>query len=57
MRLGVEVTELRGIRIEAAGAGVGAAVNLTIVDAQRLSGLLAAAIATAIHRGLGGESL
>jgi hypothetical protein len=54
VRLGVEVTETGGIRIEAAGTGVGAAVNLTVMGAQRLSGLLAAAITTAIHRGLGG---
>jgi len=54
VRLGVEVTETGGIRVEAAGTGVGAAVNLTVMGAQRLSGLLASAITTAIHRGLGG---
>ena len=54
VRLGVEVTETGGIRIEAAGTGVGAAVNLTVMGAQRLSGLLASAITTAIHRGLPG---
>jgi hypothetical protein len=54
VRLAVEVTELGGIRIEAAGTGVGAAVNLTVTGAQRLSGLLASAITTAIRRGLGG---
>ena len=55
VRLGVEVTETGGIRIEAAGTGVGAAVNLTVMGAQRLSGLLSGAITTAIHRGLGGS--
>jgi hypothetical protein len=54
VRLGVEVTETGGIRIEAAGTGVGAAVNLTVMGAQRLTGLLTAAITTAIHGGLGG---
>jgi len=56
VRLGVEVTETGGIRVEAAGTGVGAAVNLTAMGAQRLSGLLASAITTAIHRGLGGAA-
>jgi hypothetical protein len=54
VRIGVEVTETGGIRVEAAGTGVGAAVNVTVMGAQRLSGLLASAITTAIHRGLGG---
>ena len=41
-------------QVVSGGTGVGAAVNLIVIRAQRLSGLLASAITTAIHRGLGG---
>jgi hypothetical protein len=56
VRLAVQVTDTGAIRVEALGLGVSAAVQLSVMGAQRLSGLLGAAITTAIHRGLGGSA-
>ena len=53
-RLAVDLTGDGGIRVRAAGGGVGAAVDLTVVGAQRLATMLGSALTTAIHRGLPG---
>jgi len=53
-RLAVDLTGDGGIRVRAAGGGVGAAVDLTVVGAQRLATMLGSAIAGAIQRGLPG---
>jgi hypothetical protein len=54
VRLGVEVTDTGAIRVEALGLGVSAAEQLSVMGAQRLTGMLGAAITTAIHNGIGG---
>ena len=48
------MTDTGAIRVEALGLGVSAAVQLSVMGAQRLSGMLGAAITTAIHNGIGG---
>jgi hypothetical protein len=53
-RLAVDLTGDGGIRVRAASGGVGAAVALTVVGAQRLATMLGSAIAGAIQRGLPG---
>ena len=53
--LGISVTDDGGILLQASGTRVSAAIVLTVVGAQRLSGMLGSAITTAIHRGLGGR--
>jgi len=55
-RLAVDLTGDGAIRVRAASAGVGAAVELSIVGAQRLATMLGAAVTSAIHRGLPGGS-
>ena len=52
-RLAVDLTGDGGIRVRAA-SGVGAAVDLTVLGAQRLATVSGSAIAGAIHRGLPG---
>ena len=52
--LAVGLTGDGGIRIRAASGGVGAAVDLSIIGAQRLATMLGSALTAAIHRGLPG---
>ena len=51
-RLAVNLTGDGAIRVRAASGGLGAAVELSIVGAQRLATMLGAAVTGAIHRGL-----
>ena len=44
----------QAIRLRAAGTGVGAVVDLSVIGAQRLATLLDNAVITATARGLGG---
>ena len=53
-RLAVDVAADSTIRVRAAAAGVGAAVDLSVVGAQRLASMLGSAVTAAIQRGLPG---